>query len=230
MSYKKIKSEALSLFTMIMLICAFKSVFAANYTVPTGSMKPTIEPGDKLFVNKMAYDIRVPFTKIRLFEHSTPERGDVIVFEPPHDPSMTFVKRLIGLPGDLIEVEHGLIRVNGKPLNISISDERKLIETLSNGGFYEETLGKKTYSVRRVASYGHMPAVKVQVPKDHYFAMGDNRDNSQDSRVWGFVPKENLVGKAVFIWMSFTFSEDEDSLLPSWVPTGVRFERLGKIQ
>ena len=72
--------------------------------------------------------------------------------------------------------------------------------------------------------------VEWRVPEGHYFAMGDNRDNSQDSRVWGFVPKENLVGKAVFIWMSFTFSEDEDSLLPSWVPTGVRFERLGKIQ
>lgn len=203
MNLKKIKSEAISLISMILLICAFKSTFAANYTVPTGSMKPTIEPGDKLFVNKMAYDIRIPFTKIRLLELSTPKRGDVIVFECPYDPSTTFVKRLIGLPGDLLEVESGFIKINGKPLSISINNQENLIKVLSKGGFYTETIGEKTYTVRRVPSRAQIPSIRVRVPDGHFFAMGDNRDESGDSRSWGFVPKENIWGKAKFIYFSF---------------------------
>lgn len=203
MNFKKIKAELMSLLGLILLICAFKSSFAANYTVISGSMKPTIELGDKLFVNKMAYDIRIPFTKISLFEHSTPERGDVIVFECPYDPSMTFVKRLIGLPGDLIEVENGLIAINGKPLKISVQNQEALSNLLTTGGFYTESLGGKTYTVRRVPTEVGFQPVNVRVPAGHYFAMGDNRDESGDSRSWGFFPKENLWGKAKFIYFSF---------------------------
>lgn len=187
----------------MLLICAFKSTFAANYTVISGSMKPTIEIGDKLFVNKMAYDIRIPFTKARLFEHTAPERGDVIVFECPYDPSMTFVKRLIGLPGDLIEVENGFIAVNGKPLKISVQDRKTLSKVLTTGGFYTESLGVKNYTVRRVPTKAGFASVSTRVPAGHYFAMGDNRDESGDSRSWGFVPKENLWGKAKIIYFSF---------------------------
>lgn len=217
MDYKKIRSEVLSLSIMIMVICAFKSTFVANYTVPTGSMKPTIEPGDKLFVNQMAYDLRIPFTRIRLFELSLPQRGDVIVFDAPHEP-MTFVKRLIGLPGDLIEVGYGFIKVNGEALNISVSGEGQLREILSKGGLYQETLDDKTYFVRRVPSSSHVPPVKVRVPEGHYFAMGDNRDESDDSRRWGFVPKENLLGKARLIYFSF-----------DWPTRSFHWERIGNV-
>lgn len=202
MNFKKIKSEVLSLAILVLVIGAFKSTFVMNYTVPTGSMKPTIEPGDKLIVNKMAYDFRVPFTKIRLFEYASPQRGDVIVFECPYDPSITFVKRLIGLPGDQLEVEDGFIKINGEALKISVQDHEELFKILYKGGVYTETLGDKTYTVRRVPVMGFAP-VKVRVPEGNFFAMGDNRDESDDSRRWGFVPKENIWGKAKFIYFSF---------------------------
>lgn len=207
MNFKKIRSEIFSLAILILLVCAFKSTFFANYTVPTGSMKPTIEPGDKLFVNKMAYDIRIPFTKIRLFEYAKPERGDVIVFECPYDPSITFVKRLIGLPGDIIAVENGFITINGKPLHTSLKDQKSIIEEIYSERFYTEELEKKSYSVRRVSDRTQIPPIKVRVPEGHYFAMGDNRDESADSRIWGFVPQENLWGKAKFIYFSFEWPE-----------------------
>ncbi len=214
LNFKKITSELGSLLGLLLLICAFKSTFVMNYTVPTGSMKPTIEPGDKLFVNKMAYALRVPFTKIRLFEYAAPQRGDVIVFECPYDPSITFVKRLIGLPGDLIEVENGFIKINDEPLKISVENQKTILEALSEGGFYRESLGEKTYTVRRVPVRLGIPSVRVRVPDGHFFAMGDNRDESSDSRSWGFVPKENIWGKAKFIYFSF-----------EW-PT-FRWERIG---
>ena len=215
MNYKKIRSEVLSLGIIILCVCAFKSSFACNYTVPTGSMNSTIKPGDKLFVNKMAYDLRVPFTKKRLFEYSSPKRGEIIVFECPYDSSMNFVKRLIGLPGDTIEVKHGFIKVNGKPLEISVKDHYKLSKILVKGGSYMEILDGKKYSVRRSPSYlDQTPSIKVKVPKDHYFAMGDNREGSSDSRHWGFVPRENIWGKAKFIYFSFEWPK-------------IRWERIG---
>lgn len=203
MNFKKIRSEIISLSIIILLVCSFKSTFFANYTVPTGSMKPTIEPGDKLFVNKMAYDIRIPFTKIRLFEYTKPARGDVIVFECPYDPSTTFVKRLIGLPGDLIEVENGFIKINGQPLNISPEDQKLITHEIFDERFYTEDLEKKSYTVRRVSNRSEIAPIRARVPEGHFFAMGDNRDESADSRIWGFVPKENVWGKAKFIYFSF---------------------------
>ena len=143
MQRKNIRSELISLSCIILMVCAFKSTFAANYTVPTGSMRPTILPGDKIFVNKIAYDVRIPFTKIRLWQHGSPRRGDVIVFESPRDPSMTLVKRLIGLPGDLIEVDDGFIRVNGKENRISLADHVALDDILRSGGTYRENAGQK---------------------------------------------------------------------------------------
>ncbi|MFK7824510.1 MAG: signal peptidase I [Oligoflexales bacterium] len=215
MNFKKIKSEVLSLGVIFLSVCAFKSSFACNYTVPTGSMKSTIEPGDKLLVNKMAYDFRIPFTKTRLFEYSTPKRGEVIVFECPYDSSMTFVKRLIGLPGDTIEVNHGFIRLNGKALDISVKDQQKLRDILISGGFYKETLDGKEYTVRRIPSHlDRTPPVKVTVPDGHYFAMGDNRGESGDSRHWGFVPRENIWGKAKFVYFSFEWPK-------------IRWDRIG---
>lgn len=206
---KKFFKEIYSLAFIALAVFAFKSTFICNYTVPTGSMMPLVEPWDKVVVNKMAFDIRIPFTKIRLFEYGTPQRGDVIVFECPYDSSLTFLKRLIGLPGDKIEVDHGFISVNGKPLDISEKDKKVLAQLLTDGGFYQETLNGKTYQVRRVPSYFGLPKVSVTVPEGEYFAMGDNRDESDDSRRWGFVPRENIWGKANFVyfsleWLSWT--------------------------
>jgi signal peptidase I len=214
LNFKKIRTELTSFVFIIVGVLAFKSTVVANYTVPTGSMRTTIEPGDKLFVNKMAYDLRLPFTKIRLWEFTPPQRGDVIVFDYPENPSIEFVKRLIGLPGDLLEVEQGFISLNGKPLELSIHDPEKMLDILTHGGFYQETLGDKTYSVRRVPSYPTIPHVKVKITEGYYFAMGDNRDESSDSRSWGLVPRENIRGKAKFIYFSFAWPQ-------------VRWERIG---
>lgn len=202
---KKIVSEIVSMAFLVLVIFAFKSSFVANYTVPTPSMRPTIEPGDKLIVNKMAFDLRVPFTKIRLMEFDKPQRGDVIVFDPPHDGSVPFIKRLIGLPGDLIEVEDGFITLNGEPLKMSITPG-EIDRLVTDGGTYTETLGEKTYTVRRIPKGNRIPSLRVRVPDDHYFAMGDNRDESADSRVWGFVPKENIWGRAKFVYFAFDWS------------------------
>lgn len=204
MNMKKIKSELKSLVVIMFFVFAFKSSFICNYTVPTGSMIPTIAVGDKLVVNKMAYDLRVPFTKIKLFEYSKPARGEVIVFECPYDPSMTFVKRLIGIPGDVIEVNRGFIKINGEPLELSVKDQQELEKVFVEGGVYQEKLDGKEYTVRRLpASLDHSPNVKVTVPEGKYFAVGDNRGESDDSRRWGFVPRENIWGKAKFVYFSF---------------------------
>lgn len=205
----KVFKEIWSLALIALAVFAFKSCFFCNYTVPTGSMKPVVEPWDKVFVNKMAYDIRVPFSKMRLFEHAQPQRGDVIVFECPYDSSITFLKRLIGLPGDRIDVEDGFIAINGKALELTLKERESLDQILSEGGFYQETLNGKTYSIRRVSDGFPLPRVSVTVPEGHYFAMGDNRDESDDSRRWGFVPRENIWGTAKFVyfsleWMGFT--------------------------
>jgi signal peptidase I len=116
----------------------------------------------------------------------------------------------------LIEVENGFIKINEKPLNISINDQKKLIDVLSHGGFYTESIGEKTYTVRRVPVWNETPAIKVRVPSGNFFAMGDNRDESLDSRSWGFVPKENIWGKAKLIYFSFEWPK-------------FRWERIGNL-
>jgi signal peptidase I len=232
--------EIKSLIFIIFIVCLVKSVFVANYTVPTGSMRETIEPGDKLIVSKSSYRIRVPFTTYTLFEYAKPQRGDVIVFIAPDAVletgiwdklvqfifPLTYVKRLIGLPGDRIEVVDGFITVNGTDLETSITDEQKN-KILFEGGLYKENLFGKEYNVRRITkSYfsDNMPTGEVRrwtVPEGHYFAVGDNRDESSDSRVWNFIPESFLLGKAKFIYLSFDWPK-------GWFPKRIRTERFGQ--
>jgi signal peptidase I len=186
-------------------------------------MKPTIEPGDKLIANKIAYDLRIPFSKYSLFRYDNPKRGEVIVFECPYDPSINFVKRVIGLPGDLIEVENGFIRINGKSLTLSIQEEEKLSEILINGGFYKETLENKTYTIRRVPNFSSQKRISVSVPEDQYFTMGDNRDESIDSREWGFAPRRNILGRASFVYFSLDWASWTSLPKIIWERIGIKF-------
>ena len=201
MNVSKIRKEVISIAKIVVVIFAFKSTIAANYTVPTGSMIPTIAIGDKLFVNKMAYDIRIPFTTINLYTFEDPKPGDVIVFDAPHDPGTNFVKRLIAGPGDLIEVSNGFVRINGNPLKTSIKDNEQILNLLRNGGLYTEHLGEHTYSVQRT-NLPQLGEIRHKLVDNQYFAMGDNRDQSSDSRQWGVVPRENILGKAKFVYFS----------------------------
>lgn len=161
------KSTAL----MIIALLAFRWSFADHYRVPTGSMLPTIQIGDDIFTNKMAYDFRIPFTEWKLARTSDPQRGDIVVFNYPVDETINFVKRVIGLPGDALKIQDNKITINEVEL-----DETYLPPELKN----------------RI--YEHQ--IEVVIPPDMYFVMGDNRANSLDSRYWGFVPRKNIKGKA----------------------------------
>ncbi len=186
----------------ILCALAFRSTFASQYNVPTGSMIPTIQIGDHIFANKMAYDLRIPFTTRSLIRISEPKRGEVIVFANPRDPSgIPLVKRLIGLPGDRLEIIDGWIWINGKALPIK-EGEKPLL--------FEETMGSIAHQVQRIPSQMRPEHLGFVVPEGHYFFMGDNRDNSADSRVWGFVPRNLLLGQAK--WILYTLNWE------SWKP------------
>ena len=159
-----------SFFAALSLIFIVRGTFADQNVVPSGSMLPTIHIGDHILVDKTAYDLRLPYTGIRLFANHDPKRGDIIVFFNPQN-DVRMVKRLVGLPGDHIHIENGIATVNG----VTESQEH----------------------IQRIPSLEREESLDYAVPEDHYFAMGDNRDNSFDSRGWGFIPRANIQGKAV---------------------------------
>ena len=195
------------------LICIRSSVFA-SYRVPTGSMNPTILEGEFFFANKLAYRLKLPFTKTTLVDWKTPGRGDVIVFKYPPDESEDYTKRVIGVPGDVIEIIDKGVYVNGTLVG------KRFTGMSGELLVFEEDLFGTHYSVHnapRKAPFDTMH--RLRVPEGHLFVMGDNRDNSLDSRAWGFVPLENVEGKMIVRW----FSIDPDSHIP-------RFDRIGLIR
>lgn len=196
--------------------------FADHYRVPSGSMLPTIQIGDHLLVNKMAYDLKIPFTDIVVTKTGTPKRGDIIVFKYPKDPSINFVKRLIAVPGDEVEIVNGLVKISGK-ISLELPETFKSIMTklfTLDGSFkYKEVLGNKKFTVQRLPYRLHQHKISFTVPKDRYFFMGDNRDNSADSRVWGFVPRSYLKGQVKNVTFSIAF----DGIIPR-----VNIFRFGK--
>lgn len=223
----KIK-EAKSLFILLIAVLAFRSTCFEPFRIPSGSMIPTLMIGDFILVNKMAYGFKLPFSDlaigsinwdpIYLFGRSTPERGDVIVFKYPQDPATNYIKRLIGLPGDEIEIRNKIIYVNGVeiktkkiaagPLMADMDDKFRAY----NLDFYDASTGDHQHIIQFDADnlYQNDFGPKV-VPEGHYFVMGDNRDFSADSRSWGFVPEQNVKGKALLVWFSmiFPFKGDE---------------------
>lgn len=181
--------------TILFLSLTFtiRSVFADWSPVPTGSMKPTIQEGDVITVNKMAYDLRVPFTHISLMKMGDPERGEIVVFDSKAS-DKRLVKRVIGLPGDKIQMVNNKLMINDKA-----------IDYVTDGDHIKEQLGKLTHQVlwtgTHIRGYSSFPAVTV--PEGHYLMLGDNRDNSADSRVIGFVPRAELVGRSKGVLVSF---------------------------
>lgn len=219
---KEVVKEIWTLGLLLLAVFMFRSSIAEPYVVPTGSLKPVVLPGDRIFVFKASYDLKIPFTDFSLIHFGEPKRGDIIVFKFPDDPSINYVKRLIGVPGDEIEVENGWITLNGKPQEHfpAQAAEAKALDSGDPGAtFYFEQLGDVKHPVQRLPDR-YQRSVHVTVPEDHYFFMGDNRDGSNDSRSWGFVPKHYLKGKALGIWLSLDSSQ-------GWIPS-VRWERIGK--
>jgi signal peptidase I len=221
----KVVKEIRSIFLIITAVLAFRSVFFEPFKIPSGSMIPTLLIGDFILVNKFSYGFKVPFSDwytdpIYITGPSYPERGDVVVFKFPRDPNVNYIKRVIGLPGDTVEVIDKVIYVNDKEINRKEIDGAKIMEDMDDKyrlmkfKFYENSTGDhKHISQLDPDNIYQSDYYKVTVPKGHYFVMGDNRDYSSDSRSWGFVPFEYIKGEAVMIWFSmsvpFPFESDD---------------------
>lgn len=233
-----------SIFPVIATVLVLRSFLYEPFQIPSGSMMPTLLVGDFILVEKYTYGVKDPVFRKQLIEVGEPERGDMVVFKYPPEPNVDFIKRVVGLPGDTVRyTENKRICIQPKGANscdyvdiqdVSISNYMQNGISLTQA---TETLGEVEHQIlvndsfpNQSHQYYPQPYLaEWVVPEDQYFVLGDNRDNSKDSRFWGFVPKQNLVGKAVLIWVSFEFSEDPNSLLPSWVPVGIRFDRIGRI-
>lgn len=212
-------------FPVILVVFLLRSFLFEPFRIPSGSMIPTLVIGDLILVNKFTYGIRLPIVNTKILNVGSPQRGDVMVFRYPVDPSVDYVKRVIGLPGDTIEYRDKRLVINGHPVQtIAVADyfdpervtySKQFVEKLPVPGGTVDHMILLDDELSGVITPGSFPfrdncvysdgntAVTCKVPAGQYFMMGDNRDNSADSRYWGFVPDRNIVGKAFFIWMNF---------------------------
>ena len=208
------------LFPVIIVVFLLRSFLFEPFKIPSGSMIPTLLINDLILVNKFHYGVRLPVINTKIFDNHTPQRGDVMVFRYPPKPSLDYIKRVVGVPGDEVSYLNKKLTINGKPLNKSALPDYFDQDTMRYSKQFEETSGDKKYLLlndddrpafipgaddfqyRENCRY-NSEGVVCKVPEGHYFMMGDNRDNSLDSRYWGFVPDKNIVGKAFFVWMNF---------------------------
>ena len=209
------------LFPVILIVFLLRSFLFEPFKIPSGSMIPTLLIGDLILVNKFHYGIRLPVINKKILDNNPVQRGDVMVFRYPVDPRQDYIKRVVGLPGDEVSFLNQKLSINGQPVQTQPIGEFYDEESLRYTPQFTEKLGAVEHKIlaepKRNAYYGPDPkrfplaencryvpeGVTCKVPAGHYFMMGDNRDNSQDSRYWGFVPDENIVGKAFFVWMNF---------------------------
>jgi len=211
------RKEIRPLLVLALILFSLRSSLADWNDVPTGSMRPTILEGDRVFVNKLAYDLKVPFTTWHVAEWSNPQRGDIVVFFSPHD-GKRLVKRVVGLPGDTIELRNNTLVINGSPVAYRPIVEEVLrdLAPADRAGrvFATEQLPGQTHAV---AGHPAAPAMRsfapIRVPDGHYFMMGDNRDDSFDSRYWGPVARNQIVGRATAVVISL---DREHYWLPRW--------------
>ncbi|HBS25855.1 MAG TPA: signal peptidase I [Gammaproteobacteria bacterium] len=193
-----------SFFPVLLVVLVLRAFVAEPFRIPSGSMIPTLLVGDFILVNKFAYGIRLPVIHKKILATSDPERGDVAVFRWPRDPSLDYIKRVIGIPGDRIKYVDKKLYVNGELINTERLGAYEGNDQYSHKMEYalQENLLGVEHEILINKGRRNLDYIDV-VPEGHYFVMGDNRDNSNDSRFWGFVPKENLVGRALFIWMNW---------------------------
>jgi signal peptidase I len=207
-----------SLFPVILIVLLLRSFLVEPFRIPSGSMMPTLLVGDFILVNKFSYGVRLPVINTKIIDIGEPKRGDVAVFRYPKDPSTDYIKRVIGLPGDRIRYINKQLYINGEAIDV---ENKETYQGVGSGiGMsgaqlkIENLMGVK----HRILIDRHRPIRNDEfiVPADNYFVMGDNRDNSNDSRFWGTVPQANLVGKAFLIWMNWDSAN-----------SGVSWDRIG---
>lgn len=210
-----------SFFPVILVVFILRSFIIEPFKIPSESMLPTLLVGDFILVNKLSYGIRLPVLNTKIWDTGSPNRGDVMVFRYPEDPSMNFIKRVIALPGDKVEYQNKRLTINGQPVPeqaeadylhpATVHYSRQFSERLGNvehrflndddkPGFI---VGVANFPDSEYCTYNNAGVI-CTVPPGRYFVLGDNRDNSRDSRYWGFVPEENIVGRAFFIWFNFS--------------------------
>lgn len=216
-SRKKFAKEFKSIVIIVVSVLAFRSVFFEPFKIPSGSMIPTLLIGDFILVNKFAYGFKVPFTDwfgdpVYITEPQAPKRGDVIVFKYPKNPDLNYIKRVVGLPGDTVQIIDKVVYVNDEPIPAKPINGADIMEDMDekfkrfNFKFFLTQTGEREHVTQvdedniYIANFN-----KILVPEGKYFVMGDNRDFSADSRIWGFVPFPNIKGEAVMIWFSLSF-------------------------
>jgi signal peptidase I len=192
-----------SFFPVLLIVFLLRGFVVEPFRIPSGSMLPSLYIGDFILVNKFAYGVKLPIINKTIVELSEPQRGDVIVFRYPRDPDLDYIKRVIGLPGDHIAYYNKVLYINGKPVSRSYIGPYKGPGQTSANEYVERLPGEQHELLLLPARPNNLQGEYI-VPEHSYFVMGDNRDNSNDSRVWGPVPEENLIGKAFMIWMHFS--------------------------
>ncbi|MGR9073798.1 MAG: signal peptidase I [Gammaproteobacteria bacterium] len=209
-----------SFFPIVLIVLLLRSFWVEPFRIPSGSMMPTLLIGDFILVNKYVYGVRLPVLNDKIIEIDEPERGDIVVFRYPKDPTIDYIKRVVGLPGDRVAYYNKQVYINGKRIKqVSLGEYRGVGQGRSMTGA-EHLLEDLTGVEHSILVNNGLPGIEgvYVIPEDHYFVMGDNRDNSNDSRYWGTVPEKNLVGKAFFIWMSWDLQNK-----------GIGFDRIGTI-
>lgn len=213
-----------SFFPILLIVLLLRSFVAEPFRIPSGSMMPSLLIGDFILVNKFDYGLRLPLSHTDILPIGKPQRGDVVVFRYPRNPSIDYIKRVIGLPGDTITYNGNKLYINGKLVSTKVIGHFKGEgpKHFMGGALVEqETLPRRNGSVLKhdilIMPGMPVPSGSVVVPKGDYFVMGDNRDDSNDSRYWGFVPQKNLVGRAFLIWFNWDFQDNE-----------MDFRRIGK--
>ncbi|HEC13894.1 MAG TPA: signal peptidase I [Acidiferrobacteraceae bacterium] len=212
---------ARAFFPVILIVFLLRSFLVEPFRIPSGSMLPSLLIGDFILVNKYKYGIRLPIVNLKIFNINTPQRGDIMVFRYPYNPSINYIKRVVGLPGDRIVYEDKTLYINGNVANQKEDGEYVLSDSGQRNISTRrkiESLGKINHAILRDQRV-EQPRMEFEVPTGQYFVMGDNRDRSNDSRYWGYVDDGLVVGKAFFVWFSWDYANGG----------GVNWKRIGTV-